>query len=145
MKKPILGAPDLRGSYYKDNVRYDLEPGVIFVFGSNLKGIHGAGAAKSAMEEFGAIWGQAEGLQGRSYGLPTCSVPGHGLHLGEIQLHVERFNEIVDTHPELHFMVTAVACGYAGYSTQQIAPMFRGIQRCWFPWSWRHYLEPEHG
>jgi hypothetical protein len=140
MNKRLLGPPDPDGSFYDDNERYRLEPNVIFVFGSNLKGIHGAGAAKSAMDEFSAIWGQAEGLQGQAYALPTCSVPGRGLHLGEIKMYVERFNQIVDTHPELHFFVTAIACGYAGYSAKDIAPMFRGIQRCWFPWSWRQHF-----
>jgi predicted 3-demethylubiquinone-9 3-methyltransferase (glyoxalase superfamily) len=118
-----------------------LEPGVIFVFGSNLQGIHGKGAARDAMNEYAAVWGQSEGIQGRSYALPTCSRPGKGLLLGEIRMHVDKFAMAVEMNPHLSFFVTAVGTGYAGHREEDIAPMFRGISRCWFPHSWLRYLE----
>jgi hypothetical protein len=53
-----------------DFINY-LKENEIFVFGSNLEGMHGGGAARAAYNKFGAIWGQGVGLQGQSYGIPT--------------------------------------------------------------------------
>lgn len=138
----VLCAPPKENGYLPNNARFQkLEENVIFVMGSNRKGIHGAGSAKDAMTYFGAIWGIGEGLQGTTYALPTCSIPGEGLSLHDIQKHVETFKKVVANNPRLSFMVTAVGCGYAGYTDKDIAPMFKGLERCWFPESWRQYLE----
>lgn len=67
----------------------------VFVFGSNLKGLHGGGAARAAMNKFGAIWGQGVGLQGQSYAIPTV-----GVGLGAIHSAVERFTDYAMQHPE---------------------------------------------
>jgi hypothetical protein len=96
----------------------------IFVFGSNLAGRHGAGAAKFAVENHGAIYGQGIGLQGESYGIPTKDHNIQTLPLDRIQVYVQEFLEFATNHPELLFKVTAVGCGLAGYIPEQIAPFF---------------------
>lgn len=97
----------------------DLKENEIFVFGSNLEGAHGGGAAKAAHEKFGAIWGQGTGLQGQSYGIPTM----HG-GVEEIQPFVEEFIDFAAEHPELTFLVTRVGCGIAGFHDTEMAPLF---------------------
>jgi len=97
----------------------DLEENEIFVFGSNLEGSHGGGAAKTAHNKFGAIWGQGVGLQGQSYGIPTM----HG-GVEEIRPYVEEFIRFARSHPNLIFLVTRVGCGIAGFHDSEIAPLF---------------------
>ncbi len=97
-----------------------LEPGEIFVFGSNAAGHHGAGAAKDAYERFGAVWGQGRGLHGSSYGIDTMS------GIETIETEVAAFLAFAGRHPELLFLVTEVGCGIAGYQPEQIAPLFAG-------------------
>lgn len=98
----------------------------IFVFGSNQAGRHGAGAARFARLHRGAIYGCGEGLQGRSYGIPTKDARLHTLDLDQIGPAIERFLAFARAHPELRFEVTPVGCGLAGYSPSQIAPFFAG-------------------
>ena len=92
----------------------------IFVFGSNLAGMHGGGAARIALNKFGAIWGQGVGLQGKSYGIPT-------MHGGPnmIQPYVDEFIIFAEEHPEMHFLVTRIGCGIAGFKDEEIAPLFQ--------------------
>ena len=109
--------------YYGGRVSPDrishLEANEIFVFGSNIRGFHAGGAAAAAMDRFGAVWGQGEGLQGQSYAIPTME----GIEsLGNA---VERFTQFASEHPELRFLVTRVGCGIAGYTPATIAPLFR--------------------
>jgi len=96
-----------------------LKKNEIFVFGSNAQGMHLGGAARVAYNKFGAEWGNGEGMQGQSYALPTME--------GKVntQNAVKRFTECAKKHPELLFFVTPVGCGIAGYSPQEIAPMFK--------------------
>ena len=91
----------------------------IFVFGSNIHGSHGGGAARYAMQRFGAVWGQGEGLQGRSYAIPTME------GLQSMTEAVGRFIHFAASHPELHFLVTRIGCGIAGYRDRDVAPLFR--------------------
>lgn len=98
----------------------------IFVFGSNMLGIHGAGAAKVAANHYGAERGIRFGHRGRSFAIPTCSRPGKPLELFEIQFAVDGFIEYAHAHPELRFHVTQIGCGNAGYKPKDIAPMFDG-------------------
>ena len=97
----------------------------IFVFGSNLAGRHGAGAALHAKNCRGAIYGQGVGLQGSSYALPTKDFTLHSLPLDKIAEYAAQFIEFAAAHPELEFELTAVGCGLAGYAPAQIAPLFR--------------------
>lgn len=97
----------------------ELRPGEIFVFGSNLAGHHGGGAALLAWRKWGAVWGQGVGLQGQTYGIPT-------MHGGPeaIRPYVDEFVGFARRHPELTFLVTEVGCGIAGFTPAQIAPLF---------------------
>ena len=97
----------------------DLEDNEIFVFGSNLEGTHGGGAALTAYEKFGAVWGQGTGLQGSSYGIPTM----HG-GIEEIRPYTDEFINFAKANPGLTFLVTRVGCGIAGFHETEIAPLF---------------------
>jgi hypothetical protein len=103
-------APDLIDSL-KDNE--------IFVFGSNLAGAHGGGAAYVAVRKFGAVMGQGVGLQGQSYAIPTMQ---GGVET--IQPYVDEFVEFAKDHPQLTFLVTRIGCGIAGFTDQEIASLF---------------------
>ena len=97
----------------------DLAENEVFVFGSNLAGAHGGGAALLAYRKFGAIWGQGVGLQGQSYGIPTM----HG-GVDAIKPYVDEFIEFAKTRPDLTFLVTRVGCGIAGFTNEEISPLF---------------------
>jgi hypothetical protein len=100
------------------------DPRRIFVFGSNLAGRHGKGAALYARQQRGAVYGQAEGLQGNSYAIPTKDGSLRTLPLDSIRAHVEQFIAFARQRPELRFQLTAIGCGLAGYKPWDIAPMF---------------------
>lgn len=99
----------------------------IFVFGSNLAGRHGAGSAKAALEEHGAIYGQGVGLQGESYAIPTKDKNFDVLTVEQIAPYVQQFKEFAEAHPNMIFRVVAIGCGFAGYRPSQIAPLFEGM------------------
>ena len=106
----------------------------IFVFGSNLAGAHGGGAALLAYRKFGAIWGQGVGLQGQSYGIPTMQ---GGVET--IAPYVDEFIAFAKDHPELTFFVTKIGCGIAGFSEAEISPLFKaahGIANIILPRGW---------
>ena len=91
----------------------------IFVFGSNLNGLHGAGAAKFAMENYGAIWGEGIGRTGNSYAIPTMN------HFEIIKTHAAVFLDYAIHHPNLQFNLTHIGCGIAGYNwDRDIRPLF---------------------
>lgn len=96
----------------------------IFVFGSNEAGRHGAGAALYARLRQGAIYGQGEGLQGNSYGIPTKDHHIQTLPLHIIAVYVKHFKEFAAAHPEMTFQVTPIGCGLAGYTPSDIGPLF---------------------
>jgi hypothetical protein len=96
-----------------------LQSDEIFVFGSNLAGMHGGGAARLAYQKFGAIWGQGVGLQGQSYAIPTMQ---GGVET--IRPYVDEFIEFARLHPQLEFLVTEIGCGIAGFTPTEIAPLF---------------------
>ena len=97
----------------------------IFVFGSNLLGIHKKGAAFHALKYHGAILGQGIGLQGNSYAIPTKETPARSLDLVQINKFVADFLNFAYYTPEHTFLVTQIGCGLAGWHPHQIAPMFR--------------------
>lgn len=97
----------------------ELNPNEIFVFGSNLAGRHGGGAARIAYKEFGAIMGQGIGLQGQSYAIPTMQGGTE-----TIKPYVDEFIEFAKLHKELTFLVTRIGCGIAGFHDENIAPLF---------------------
>lgn len=99
----------------------------IFVFGSNLAGRHGRGAALYARQHHGAVYGVGLGPQGDSYAIPTKDKNIQTLDLKTIGDFVNQFKIYADVHPELIFNVTAIGCGLAGYSPRDIAPMFKNM------------------
>ena len=99
----------------------ELDEGEVFVFGSNGFGAHNGGAAAMAVAKFGAIYGQAEGLQGQSYAINTMD----GFEVMAEQ--VERFIEFAKKHPELKFLVTEIGCGIAEYTPEEVAPLFKDV------------------
>ena len=99
----------------------ELNEGEILVFGSNGMGAHLGGAAAMAVNKFGAIYGQAEGLQGQSYAINTMD----GFEVMAEQ--AARFIEFARKHPELKFLVTEIGCGIAGYTPKDVAPLFKNI------------------
>jgi hypothetical protein len=128
--------------FYVESCQYDPSDDIVFVFGSNLSGIHGAGAAKTAKEKHGAVYGKAEGLAGQSYAIPTrriCNGVFITLELSEITPYVRRFVLFTENSDQT-FFITPIGCGLAGYQSHHIAPMFKGAQRCYFPESWIPYV-----
>lgn len=114
----------------------------IFVFGSNLAGRHGAGAALYARQHHGAIYGKGVGLQGNSYAIPTKDFNIKTLSLHTIEKHVREFKEFAYNHPDMVFNVTRIGCGLAGYTDKQIAPMFiNAPANCILPEKWEHINE----
>lgn len=97
----------------------ELKNNEIFVFGSNLAGHHGGGAARLAYNRFGAVWGQGVGLQGQAYAIPTMQ---GGVET--IKPYVDEFILFAEQHPEYKFLVTRIGCGIAGFRDEEIAPLF---------------------
>ena len=119
-----------------DDIR-TLNPDEIFVFGSNRQGMHGGGAAYYAYKHFGSEWGKGEGLYGQSYALPTME--------GEESFRsaVERFLLFAAEHQEYTFLVTAVGCGIAGYTVEEVAPWFApaiAMENVYLPRAFWNYL-----
>lgn len=112
----------------------------MFVFGSNLAGFHGAGAALAAYKHYGAKLGVGEGPTGMAYAIPTKDRKIESLPIEEIQKSVFRFVLFTKSQTQLKFFVTRIGCGLAGFRDDQIAPMFRGAVNCSFAESWKPYL-----
>lgn len=127
--------------------------GEVFVFGSNKAGRHGKGAALTARTKFGAVYGQGEGRQGRSYGIATKDGrPGSPpladiratLPLKEIESGVSQFLGYASSHPEERFFIVRIGCQLAGYADSQIAPLFwEAPPNCSFSELWKPWLEPD--
>ena len=121
---------------------------MVFVFGSNLAGRHGKGAALVARNRYGAEYGNGEGIQGNSYALPTKDKRIKSMNLSAIQTHIREFIQYAAYNKNINFFITAVGCGLAGYKHEQIAPLFYkemkeydyDFNNCSFPNQWREYL-----
>ena len=112
----------------------ELKPDEVFVFGSNLAGSHGGGAAYVAWRKFGAVMGQGVGLQGQSYAIPTMQ---GGVET--IAPYVDEFIAFAQAHPELFFYVTRIGCGIAGFTDEEISPLFKkahDVKNIILPPSW---------
>lgn len=115
---------------------------MIFVFGSNLGGRHGKGAALFARQHHGAEYGIGVGRQGNSYAIPTKDARLQPLFLARIASYVSDFLDYARAHPDLEFEVTRVGCGLAGYHETDIAPMFKcAPPNCHLPEGWRELSE----
>ncbi len=112
----------------------ELKEKEVFVFGSNLQGMHAGGAARMAHHRFGAVWGQGVGMQGQCYAIPTM----HG-GVEAIRPYVDEFIEYARQHPERQFLVTRIGCGIAGFRNEEIAPLFaaaKTLENVSFPADW---------
>ena len=110
---------------------YSLKTNEIFVFGSNLRGIHAGGAAFTARTLFGAVMGNGDGLQGQSYAIPTMQ---GGVET--IKPYVDKFIHFAGEHPDKDFLVTRIGCGIAGFTADEIAPLFKQcvhMHNVWLP------------
>ena len=117
-EKNYRSMDEFRDRIAPDNIN-SLKNNEVFVFGSNLQGMHGGGAARVAVVKFGAIMGQGVGLQGQSYAIPTMQ---GGVET--IAPYVDEFIQFARTHTELTFLVTRIGCGIAGFDDKEIAPLF---------------------
>ena len=120
-----------------DYITY-LQPNEIFVFGSNLQGAHGGGAAWLAYEKWGAIWGQGVGLQGQTYGIPTMQ---GGVET--IEPYVNEFIQFAKENPEKIFLLTEIGCGIAGFLPEEIAPLFqeaKDVENIYLPKRFWEYI-----
>lgn len=116
----------------------DLQTNQVFVFGSNLAGMHGGGAARIARLRFGAVMGKGVGMQGRSYAIPTMQGGTE-----TIRPYVNDFIAYAKEHPELTFLVTPIGCGIAGFEPEDIAPLFElasNVENIWLPKSFWEVL-----
>lgn len=125
---------------------FPFHAGKIFVFGANLKGIHGAGAAKEAFQRYGAKWGAGIGHFGQSYAIPTKDFQLAVMSLTSIRSHVDVFKDYARLHAAKpqpkQFFITAIGTGLAGYSHTEIAPMFANCPpNCQLPDEWRGLLK----
>lgn len=115
---------------------------MIFVFGSNRSGIHGAGAARFAAVHKGAVYGVGEGPTGTSYALPTKGHQITEISLDEVTQHVEKFLAYAATHSHMNFQVTQVGCGLGGFTKEQIAPLFKdATPNCYFDLAWKSLMK----
>lgn len=114
---------------------------MIFVFGSNLAGVHGAGAAKVAMDKYGAELGRGVGLCGQSYAIPTKNQLLKSLTLGQVSSFVKEFIYFAKKNPYMEFQVTQIGCGLAGFHPFEIAPLFKDApDNCYFDEKWKPWL-----
>ena len=118
---------------------------LIFCFGSNESGVHGAGAAKFAYEKKGARWGKCYGHIGDSFAIPTKDEYITTMPLARIAQYVQGFLAYATGHRKLRFQVSAIGCGLAGYKHSDIAPLFEGAPlNCIFDERWRKYLGDQY-
>jgi hypothetical protein len=122
---------------------------MIFVFGSNEAGIHGGGAARVALDRHGAVFGRSFGMQGRSFAIPTKGTEmvrgkltvGSSLRIEKVESYVYQFIEYAKNNPQTKFQVTQIGCGLAGFTPEQIAPLFKDApDNCLFDDAWKPFL-----
>lgn len=120
---------------------------MVFVFGSNEAGIHGAGAARYALHEKGAVWGNGRGLQGQSYAIPTKGGTSRQLKtlpIERVKTYVDSFIKFANEYRGTNFQVTAIGCGLAGFKNEDIAPLFeKTIYNCYFDEAWRPFMSSD--
>jgi len=122
----------------------ELSENQIFVFGSNLAGIHAGGAAKQAHEQFGAIWGQGEGIQGQSYAFPTLTKSFKKVTPVTLVCNATRLFKCCEDNPDKEFLLTRVGCGIAGFQDEDIRPLFENHpNNLILPEEWRSVEQKE--
>ena len=102
----------------------ELEPGEVFIFGSNLAGEHAGGAARLAYDQFGAEWGVGEGLTGNTYAFPTLDENFHGLSYERLLQATHTLHDCINDNPDKVFILTKVGCGIAGVKEETMRQLF---------------------
>ncbi|MEW5790270.1 MAG: hypothetical protein ACOY4L_06960 [Pseudomonadota bacterium] len=116
-------------------------PREVFVFGSDLAGRHSSGDALTALRDYGAIYGRAVGLQGRSYAIPVRDEDGKLLPIPVIARYVQAFLRFAATYRQITFLVTRIGTGRGAYCDEEIAPLFAGApSNCRLPKPWQRFL-----
>lgn len=119
---------------------------MIFVFGSNTAGVHGAGAARTALLQHGAKWGEGVGRVGESYAIPTKDEFLNTLPILTVARYIDDFIRYARNNSQLKFQITQIGCGLAGFTAEQIAPLFKKApENCHFDNAWFPYLEEGAG
>lgn len=136
----VLELPPEENAYYEHWKAMILPKNCIFVFGSNLRGAHGASAALEAKQKYGAIYGRGVGHQNQSYAIPTKDASIKPMSLELIQTYVDDFIHFNLLNDHMYFYLTPIGTGLAGYKHEDIAPMFKGVKRCWIPEVWKPYI-----
>ncbi len=113
--------------YHDESIVTELPEDTVFVFGSNLAGQHGSGAARVASQHFGAVEGVGRGWAGQSFAIPTLNEHIQQMPLSQIQHYVEDFKIYTKNHPKMKYFITALGCGIAGYKVSEIAPLLKGF------------------
>lgn len=125
-----------------DDIQF-LDRNEIFVFGSNLLGRHGAGAADLAYRKYGAVTGIGVGPAGKSFAIPTKGVDIETLPIEQVKYFVDYFLRVAERCPKRHFLVTKIGCGLAGFKVEEIAPLFSGaikLRNVYLPKDFWNYL-----
>lgn len=135
----VPGRDGFNQTFHEDHTQAPRES--IFVFGSNLAGFHGAGAALAAYKYYGAELGVGEGMTGFAYAIPTKDAKIDFMNLEEVKPYIARFVEFTHINGGLNFFVTRVGCGLAGFLDEEIAPLFRDAINCSFAWEWAPYIK----
>lgn len=126
--------------FHEENIIPHARDGFHWVFGSNTAGRHGAGAARVARVNFHAEYGVGRGLTGMAYAIPTKDKSLKVLPLVDVEANVAEFLDYARAHPAKRFFVTAVGTGPAGYSDDEIGPLFADAPlNCSLPWQWKQY------
>jgi hypothetical protein len=130
--------------YHDETIVTELPEDTVFVFGSNLAGIHDSGAARVAAQHFAAVNGVGRGWAGQSFAIPTLNEHIQQMPLSQIEHYVDDFKIYAKNHPKVKYFLTALGCGIAGYKVSEIAPLFKGIHsNVIFPESFRPYIEDD--
>lgn len=128
--------------YHDESIVKALPENTIFVFGSNLAGQHTEGAAKTALEHFGAVHNVGRGWAGQCFAIPTMNEHLQQMPLSQIQHYIDDFKTYTKNHPTKKYFITSIGCGTAGYKVEEIAPMFKGVSHnVIFPISFRPFVE----
>ena len=142
MDKITTVAQPMTYHYHDETIIKSLPENTVFVFGSNMAGTHAGGAARIALENFGAMKGVGRGWAGQSFAIPTMNEHLQQMPLSQIQHYIDDFKIYTKNHPKTKYFITSVGCGVAGYKVEEIAPMFKGISHnVIFPASFRPFVE----
>lgn len=113
--------------YHNESIIEQLPDDQVFVFGSNLAGNHRKGAAKTALDKFGAMQGVGRGWSGQSFAIPTQNEHLQAMPIHQVEHYIKDFKIYTKNHPKFIYFITAIGCGSTGFHAKDIAPLFQDI------------------